>query len=120
MHPADTTQLIFIRSISFGEVSYPKPSEVGVQGGQRRGLQPHGAFLLVYTSDVWENAATLLCCEAPEIFCGLRNFHRLSRRQRLDLIFCLNLYFKSPLKFCCGICRLLINVCGSSATKVGV
>ena len=25
------------------------------------------------TSVVWENVARLFCCEAPEIFCGLRN-----------------------------------------------
>ena len=50
------------------------------------------------TLDVQENDATIICCEAPEMFCGLRNFTWLSicirvSKQRLNFQFWVNCSF---------------------------
>ena len=77
-------------------------------------------FCFLSTSILLENAVTLLCCDAPEIFLWTLKTspdfpvsNGLSR-QRLNLNFRLNLSLNSPFKFCYGICFLPTNVCGSS------
>ena len=39
------------------------------------------------TSVVWKNAVTLFYCEAPEMFCGLRNFTEFSADNDCKLSF---------------------------------
>ena len=52
-----------------------------------------------FPSAVYENVAALFCCEAPEMFCGLRNFTRLPISLGLEEImsesFWLNCSFNS-------------------------